>query len=311
MDAVEVASWLEELPVAPAVLDSDVRAIVQTLESAAADAVRIEREATGVDPGPGALRLPKSRLAALGRCERSAWALAGDTGAEDHVGDALLKGLAYDRFVIHHLRAGRVLDPARDLGDILRADGEWAVLHELDERSDRDPAALDELLGPVATTVEEAWSGIGPEWMPRTQSRVTVALAGARVVCSGVLDVVLGGPPTDRPSVLVEVKSGQPSADHVAEIGHYALLVTVRDGVAPAAVGRWYPGRPPAAAPVSAGSLGSAARRAADGILRWAELRAGRTPQERPGRWCSWCPDSGVCPSAEVAMVVGASEDTA
>ncbi|HNA37260.1 MAG TPA: hypothetical protein PLZ72_12990, partial [Microthrixaceae bacterium] len=78
---------------------------------------------------------------------------------------------------------------------------------------------------------------------------------------------------------------------------HYALLTALRDGRAPAAVARWYPGGALATMAVTSDVLESAARRLGAAIDAWAELAVGRPPRERPGPACSWCPDAGVCPS--------------
>lgn len=283
-------------------LDLLVAELVEELEAVAARAVALLDEAGPRDGPAGApsLRLPKARLAALGRCERSAVALAdGEDGGA--VSTAVLLGVAHDRFVIHQLHAGRVREPLEDLREMLLAEGEWELLDALDQLESSDEDAARARLDPVAATVADAWSGIDEQWLPRTQSRATLLLAGGRVVCSGLVDVELGGPATGLPTVVVEVKSARPGADHVAEVGHYALLVAARDGRPPAAVARWYPGTAPAVVEVGAGVLESAARRLGDGITAWAELVSGRPPQERPGPWCGWCPAAGVCESARRA----------
>ena len=97
--------------------------------------------------------------------------------------------------------------------------------------------------------------------------------------------------------MVVEVKLGRPHHGHLAEATHYALLVALRDRRAPAAVARWYPGGALAAMPVGADVLHSAARRLADAIGDWAELQVGRTPVERAGPSCAWCPDADRCPT--------------
>ena len=61
-------------------------------------------------------------------------------------------------------------------------------------------------------------------------------LAGGAVVLSGRLDVLLGGPPTPRPAVVVEIKAGRWHDGARADAHLYALLVALRDGRPPAAV---------------------------------------------------------------------------
>ena len=250
---------------------------------------------------PGALRRPKSRLAALGQCARSAGAAEGATEGGGP-GAAALRGIALDRFVIHQLRAGRVREPVSDLRAMLRAEGEWATLAALDELEVADPHALGRLLDPLASSVANQWSDIPAEWNARTQARANLHLAEGRVVCSGLADVELGGRGTALPPVVVEVKSGGPSAAHLAEVALYALLVGLRDGRAPDVVARWYPGGAPAATEVTEGLLDSAARRLADGITTWAELKVGRPPVETPGAWCAWCAAADVCHSARAPV---------
>lgn len=294
-----VADWLMQLPRVPTVAPDVVGELRGALEAAARAAVHVCEEA-GVGPGgsgPSALRLPKSRLVELERCERSAVASAAhDEPSEPSV--SLLRGIALDRFVTHQLRAGRVREPVKDLAAMLLAEGEWELLAALDELLDDDADAIDGLLAPLASSVADAWSAIPPEWMARTQSRASVGFADARVVCSGVVDVELGGVPTGRPTVVVEVKSGAPTGSHLSEAAFYGLLVAVRDGVAPSHVARWYPGGTIVPMAVTEGLLESAARRLADGMVAWAEVLAGRSPVENGGPWCTWCPDSDRCPSA-------------
>jgi hypothetical protein len=301
--AGSVAAWLAQVAAAASAGGRVDRAHLDTLreelDAAARHALAVVQDALGPQE-PGALRLPKSRLAALAQCERSAVAAEGavDDGPP---GAAALRGIALDRFVIHQLHAGRVREPVPDLRAMLHAEGEWATLAALDDLEHTDPEAPGRLLDPLATSVAEHWAGIGAEWNARTQARATLHLADARVVCSGLADVELGGPGTGLPSLVVEVKSGAPSAAHLGEVALYALLVALRDGQAPQVVARWYPGSAPAATEVTEGLLDSAARRLADGIDTWAALRVGRSPAESPGPWCSWCAAASVCPSVQAA----------
>jgi len=285
---VQLAEWLSELVPPPPVASEEIEQLRAHLDLAAARAV----EQLPADALP--LRLPKSRLAELDRCERTALART-RTERRDEMTDAALRGIAVDRFVTHQLVAGRVTEPVEALRSMLAAEAEWTTLAHLE---DLDPAHAATLVDALATTVADAWSGIGQEWAPRAQSRAMVVLADGAVVCSSVVDVELGGPSTDLPAVVVEVKSGKPVAAHQSEVYLYGLLVALRDGSAPAEVCRWYPGVAPAAVPVSLGLLESAAVRLEDGIRRWAELVAGREPTESPGPWCRWCPEADDCDSA-------------
>lgn len=289
---MSVDSWLAALPLGAPIAAAELTALRHDLEDSVASSLRAVQDDLPPDLFP--IRMPKSRLAHLQQCQRSALAHFDDP-ARDLTGVATLRGTALDHFVAHQLVAGRVREPVADLASMLAAAGDHASLAALQAL---DPAEAAELLDPLAAAVADSWAGIDPSWAPRVESRASIALAERRCVCSGVIDVELGGPTTRRPGVLVEVKSGRAAATHQDEVYLYALLVAVRDGVAPGLVARWYPGSPPSGLPVTLGVLEAAARRLEDSIRGWLGLLAGDTPSESPGAWCTWCPDRSVCPSA-------------
>jgi|GEM_PF-764657 len=321
MSAMDVAAWLDGLGMRAAerqgstALDSAPDAPElddpQTISPELLNELRADLEATAawcIASVPAAmrpLRLPKSRLADLSRCERMTVAKADAPSFDDDISPARFGGIALDRFVVHQLVAGRVLDPVTELRGALIAEGEWAALDYLDGLSDGEAQVA---LWPLVGAVTDAWSGIEAEWVPRTQSAAMLALADGAVICSGLLDVEFGGQVAGRPSALVEVKSGKPAQAHADEVYLYALLVSLRDGVAPAEVARWYPGGGPVAVPVSIGMVESAARRLSDSIEQWGSLRAGRPAEERPGWWCRFCPAADECPSARVDLPVDPDE---
>ncbi len=284
------SDWVER---AAAVLP-DLRAAVEARATAAAELL----DGHGVE---AVARVPKSRLADLQRCERSARARylhPDDRGP----GRAALRGVALDRFVLLAAQGSPLSAPTAELLSVLDAQGEEGLCDQVIEAVAEDLAVFDDLVDPT-----EAWRDLPDEWWPRLQSAATASLAGGRIVCSGRLDAELGGPLVGRPGVVVEVKSGAPRQAHVEEVALYALLVGWRDGVPPALVVRWYPFHGAAVAPVDAGSLSSAAARLGDAVETWAQLLVGRTPSESPGPWCRWCPDAPTCPSAAPVQVsVGA-----
>lgn len=289
-DPVSVAEQLAELlSVAPRPVDDDAPAALRSLlEDASTRAVELLDGHDAADRLP--LRLPKGRVAELAACER--FAVARHTAPHDGPSSVpMMRGIALDRYVLHELAVGPVADPLEDLLSMLDAQADHAM-------RDQVIAAADRLeLGPLAGAARD-WAGIEPSWWPRTQTVAAVHLADGRVLCEGRVDVELGGPLTDRPGVVVEVKTGRPHRTHLAEVTHYALLVTFRDGRAPALVARWYPGGSLAHLPVTADVLRSAALRLAAAIGTWAELHAGRPPTETAGPACAWCPHADLCPSA-------------
>lgn len=235
------------------------------------------------------LRLPKSRLLDLAACERFALAVLG--AERGPVNARMLAGIALDRYVAHEVVEGPVADPLEDLAAMLVAEDELEVLEDLEEVG--DPAAL----GPLATAAR-AFAGIDDAWWPRTQSRAGVHLAAGAVVSEGRVDLELGGPLTSRPGVIVEVKSSGLGADHLAEVRHYALLVALRDRVAPRLALCWSPSGTWTVELVTVGVLESAARRLGDAVEAWARILSGDAPREVPGVRCGRCPESDRCRSA-------------
>jgi hypothetical protein len=287
---VTVADQLDQLlaePPAP-VDPEDLHEVHQELVAAAERAVELVHGHDAAARLP--LRLPKGRVAALSACER--FAVARHTAPhDDAVSVPALRGVALDRYVAHELAAGPVAHPLEDLLSMLSADADQGT-------RDQVIAAADQLeLGPLATAAHD-WVGMPTSWWPRTQTVAAVHLADAAVRLEGRLDVELGGPLTDRPGVVVEVKTGRPHRGHLDEVTYYALLVALRDGVAPALVARWYPGGSLAHLPVTGDVLRSATRRVVAALATWTELQCGRPPTESPGPTCAWCPQSDVCPSA-------------
>lgn len=246
----------------------------------------------------GPVRVPKGRVIALQACERKALADSRPS-AERQVSAPMLRGVALDRFIAHQLLGGRVLEPVEAMRSILAADGGDEWLSMLDALDDDQSAAM---LDPLATVVAEDWGDVAARWLPRTQSPASVLFAGAEQsplgVTSGSVDVELGGRLVGLPGVLVEVKSSSAVSSHATETYLYALMVAMRDHEAPAVVARWYPRSSVAATPVTIGVLESAAAGLGDAYRRWVDLLLGRSPEERPGTHCRWCPDSDVCPSA-------------
>lgn len=284
--AEQLESILDDVPDPPRA--AQLAGLRDRLEAASTRALELLEGHDAVDALP--LRLPKRRVLDLLACERLAAArhvCAEDTTA---LPIPVLRGLALDRFVQQVVHGCPVRDPVGDLSSALEAEGDEA------RRADLVAAAPQLGVAELAASAGD-WADLDPSWWPRTQSPVAVHLAGGRVRCEGRVDVELGGPLSGRPGVVVEVKVGRPHPSHLGEATHYALLVALRDDEAPVVVARWYPGAALAHQVVTAEVLEGAARRLAAAIGAWAKLKAGRTPRERPGPGCSWCPDADRCPS--------------
>ncbi|MHB8681707.1 MAG: PD-(D/E)XK nuclease family protein [Acidimicrobiales bacterium] len=141
------------------------------------------------------------------------------------------------------------------------------------------------------------WPVLPAAWLARTQERLLVPLCGGRVVLSGVVDLALGAPSTDRASVcIVEVKSGRRRVEHRGDLHLYALLETLRSGAPPFRVATFYTTTGELdVEPVGRDALLGALHRILAGATRLCRLAAGAEPVASPNPLCSWCSALPAC----------------
>jgi hypothetical protein len=249
------------------------------------------------------LRLSKGPVTWLLRCPRRA--VAADGGAGDP--HKLVVGLLVDAGAkLATLGPADPVNVERALAYLV-ATGDGDRLGDLAVGPDTD----DELIDGVLPVLEQAliddaasrldplvatWPAIDPGWWPRVEEPVRVRLADGAVTFGGKLDILLGGPPTDRPGLVVEIKSGM-WHDAVRSDAHlYGLLVGLRDGVAPAAVLSIAAGDGATQLePIRHAVLEHTAERVAVALGLAAQLAAGEAPEARPGMHCGHCPVLGDC----------------
>jgi hypothetical protein len=266
------------------------------LEDAARAAVDVARW-TADEP----LRLAKGSVTRLLQCPRRALAdPALDDGGD--IGNLVL-GLLVD--------AGAKLSslsPAQPVTvgqarEFLVANDDTQVDRHLD---DVGPEAAADLLAEAAARLDPlvaGWPAIEGRWWPRIEEPVRAALADGAVVVSGRLDVLLGGPPTGLPGLVVELKGGR-WHDGVRHDGHlYALLVGLRDGVTPAAVlsVAAADGGTTQLEPIRPEVVLHAAERIAEAVRIAAPLAAGEPAPAFPGSCCTFCPLRAGCPESAAA----------
>lgn len=252
----------------------------------------------GVHPDLLPLRAPKDRISRVLACEQ----LAASTAEHGPLSEPVVRGRILDRLLHHHVHgAGPVAGPALAI-----AEGAFDA-----ERDDELTAWLSSRLDERARLADDAsafaerlrdWGPIDPSWWARCEDRLRVDLAGGRLVCSAQIDLVVGGPPTGLPMVIVEAKSGRFGQDHRDGLFWYALLATLRHGRPPAAVIGWsaWDGAGWCQA-VSEGMLRGAAQRGGDALARFGALARGRPPARTACRGCAWCPERSTCSTAVVA----------
>lgn len=137
----------------------------------------------------------------------------------------------------------------------------------------------------------ECWPPLKPTWRPVTESRLRLELHD-RVVLSGKVDLALGQAEGGLAGkVLVDLKTGGFSRQHVEDLRFYALLEAVRVGTPPRLLATYYldQGRFQPE-PVTEELLFSTVARITDGVTRILDARRrDRDPRTAPGPACRWC----------------------
>jgi hypothetical protein len=255
----------------------------------------------GVDPERLPIRLTKDRITRVLACEVHAVAES-DASDSFELSEPVVRGRVLDRLLHHHVHGvGTAPGPALAVAEgAFEAERDDAVVEWLLDDPDRRVRIAED-----ATAFAESLTALGPiepSWWPRCEDRLRVDAGAGAIRCTAQLDLVVGGRPTDRPLVVVEVKSGRFGQDHRDGLFWYALLATLRHGAPPAAVIGWSAWDGTAwCQPVTEVVLHGAVDRAADALVRIGELARGREPTRTPGRACGWCPERDTCPVADEA----------
>jgi hypothetical protein len=155
---------------------------------------------------------------------------------------ALARGVLVDALFRQLVTTGRIGNPMRDaMGSLEVDDGQRPVANFVRGLSPHERDALAEDVARHAARLRAHWPSLSPTWLPRTGDRISIPLAGGRLVLTGVLDLVIGAPSTGRASVcIVELKSGGRHAVHRDDLHFYALLETLRSGALPFRVATYY-----------------------------------------------------------------------
>jgi PD-(D/E)XK nuclease superfamily protein len=283
----EVLAELSERPAASAPAIG-----LEVLEEVRARLEAVAAEATGLGGWTEAepLRLSKASVTWLVRCPRRAVA-PGTSGTTDEM---VLGSIVDAAAKLAALGARRPITVETALG-YLDALGETAVGDHLDAVGE---AAAARLVADARERVERlvaAWPAVDPGWWPRVEEPARVRLAGGAITVTGRLDVLLGGPPTGLPGVVVEVKAGRWYDGMRADAHLYALLVGLRDGEAPARVVTLVADGTTQVEPIRATLVRHAAERVETAIATAARLAAGEVAEARPGTHCGHCPVRSDC----------------
>lgn len=253
-------------------------------------------EAVAALPGEAApVRVTKEAVNRVLSCE--AHLLAAQEAARALTPE-LARGCMVDAVFRQWVTTGVLDDPFSDAMSALAVDGEAegmvAYVDAMDAESRR---ALADEVDAHAARITESWPVPSPSWMARTQERLVVPLAGARVVLSGVIDLALGAPSAGQASVcIVEAKSGRRRVEHRGDLHLYALLETLRSGAPPFRVATYYS----ATGELDVEAVGrdvllGALHRVLPATVRLCRLAAGAAPERTPNPLCGHCAALARC----------------
>ncbi len=247
-------------------------------------------------PGAPSLRVNKETLNQVLACEAH---LVARRSAPRALTGALVRGILVDAVFRQWVTMGHIGDPFTDAVAAVACEGDrdevagFVAALPADERHQ-----LAEEVADHARTISTTWQVPSSAWLPRTQERLEVPLAGGRVVLTGVVDLALGAPAGERASVcVVEVKSGSRRLEHRGDLHFYALLETLRSGAPPFRIATYYTRTGELdAEDVGEDAIVGALHRLLAGVDAVCRMAGGAEPARNPNPLCAWCaglPDCG------------------
>jgi hypothetical protein len=150
------------------------------------------------------------------------------------VTDRLLLSRLVHALLRQLVQTGAIHDPFADVLDALRAAGDEAEVRQIESLPAAARTALAETLTVHATNLTALVPRFAPGWMPRTNDRVAIPLAGGRIVLHGVFDLVVGLPqPRTASLCALGLSTSGPWAAARRSLHYLSLLETLRSGTPP------------------------------------------------------------------------------
>jgi hypothetical protein len=132
------------------------------------------------------------------------------------------------------VHTGEIHDPLADALDALRASGDEAAVRQMESLAPAARTALAETLALHARNLHALVPRFAPGWMPRTNDRVAIPLAGGRIVLHGMFDLVVGLPqPRTASLCALGLSTGGTWAVARRSLHYLSLLETLRSGAPP------------------------------------------------------------------------------
>jgi hypothetical protein len=163
--------------------------------------------------------------------------LGGDAGprTEERISGALVMACLVHALFRQLVTTGSVGDPLRDgLGALGVDPGRSEVVRWVAALPAAERTALRSSLANQVTHLRDLTPRFAGAWLPRTNDRVAIPLAGGRVVLHGVFDLLVGAPMTGAASLCaVGLTTGGPWERARRSLHYLALLETLRSGTPP------------------------------------------------------------------------------
>jgi hypothetical protein len=158
-----------------------------------------------------------------------------DESHDDHaVGDGLDPSRLVHMLLRQLVHTGQINDPFADALDALSASGDEAGMRQMESLAPAARTALAETLAVHARNLQALVPRFAPGWMPRTDDRVAIPLAGGRIVLHGMFDLVVGLPqPRTASLCALGLSTGGPWAVARRSLHYLSLLETLRSGTPP------------------------------------------------------------------------------
>jgi hypothetical protein len=162
--------------------------------------------------------------------------------ARQLVSAAMALGTLVDALFRQFVTIGHIDDPMRDALDAIGIDQRHTEVFDFVRALEgRELVEFRDELETQTAILVSKWPRLSLTWLPRTQDRIAVPLAGGGALLVGIIDLVIGVPSAGRASIgLVEVKSGRARPEDREDLRYYALLETLRSGAPPFRVATFY-----------------------------------------------------------------------
>ncbi len=158
----------------------------------------------------------------------------GDEAETEGTGDELLVGALVHALFRQLVSVGTIGHPLGDALDALAAEGSDELVERIESLAGTERALLAETVASHASQLAGLVPRFAPGWLPRTEDRIAIPLAGGRVVLHGVADLLVGVPQPDVASLCaLGLTTGGPWARERRSLHFLALLETLRSGTPP------------------------------------------------------------------------------